>query len=119
MIRLGRIDHVGLRVADLDEAAARWCIQLGLIERARDEQRAYLACDDEPYCLELTAGDEPGHDHTAFELHATCSPDDARAHLDGVDVPFEEREGSIWLADPDGRAIQLLPYRPPEAEIDR
>ena len=84
MIRLGRIDHVGLRVADLDEAAARWCIQLGLIERARDERRAYLACDDEPYCLELEAGDEPGHDHTAFELHASCSHEDARAHLEGL-----------------------------------
>ena len=119
MIRLGRIDHVGLRVADLDEAAARWCIQLGLVERARDEQRAFLACDDEPYCLELAAGEEPGHDHTAFELHATCTPDDATAHLDGLGVVHEQREGSIWLADPDGRAIQLLPYRPPEAEVAR
>ncbi len=55
MIRLGRIDHVGLRVADLDEAAARWCIQLGLVERPRGEGRAYLACNDEPYCLELVS----------------------------------------------------------------
>jgi catechol-2,3-dioxygenase len=119
VIRLGRIDHVGLRVADLDEAAARWCIQLGLLERARDEQRAYLACDDEPYCLELAAADDPGHDHTAFELHASCSPADALSHLAVLGVEHEEREGSIWLGDPDGRAIQLLPHRPPGAEVDR
>ena len=119
MIRLGRIDHVGFRVADLDEAAARWCIQLGLVERARDERRAYLACDDEPYCLELEAAQEPGHDHTAFELHATCTSADARGRLEELGVAHDEREGSIWLADPDGRAIQLLPYRPPAAEVDR
>ena len=33
VIRLRRIDHVGLRVADLDEASARWALQLGLVER--------------------------------------------------------------------------------------
>jgi catechol 2,3-dioxygenase-like lactoylglutathione lyase family enzyme len=119
MIRLGRIDHVCLRVADLDEAAARWSLQLGLMERPRADGRAFLACNDEPYCVELAAGDEPGHDHTAFELHSTCSPDDARAHLDVLGIEFEEREGSIWLADPDGRAIQLLPHRESATEVDR
>ena len=119
MIRLGRIDHVCLRVADLDEAAARWSLQLGLMERPRADGRAFLACNDEPYCVELAAGDESGHDHTAFELHSTCSPDDARAHLDVLGIEFEEREGSIWLADPDGRAIQLLPHRESATEVDR
>mgnify|MGYP006152008123 CR=1 FL=1 len=27
-----------------------------------------LACNDEPYCLELVEGGSPGHDHFAFEL---------------------------------------------------
>ena len=34
MIRLHRLAHVCLRVADLDEASARWQIQFGLVERA-------------------------------------------------------------------------------------
>ncbi len=38
MIELRRIDHVGLRVADLDEAARRWAIQFGLTEVERDGQ---------------------------------------------------------------------------------
>jgi len=119
VIRLGRIDHVALCVADLDEASARWCVQLGLVERHREDGRAFLACDDEPYCLELMAGGDPGHDHTAFELHATCARDDARAHLEALGVVHEEREGAVWLSDPDGRPIQLLPHRAPASEVER
>ena len=48
MIRLGRIDHVCLRVRDLDEAATRWSLQFGLVERAHEPGRALLACNDEP-----------------------------------------------------------------------
>ena len=82
MIRLHRLDHVCLRVADLDEASARWQLQFALVERSRDDGRALLACNDEPYCLELVEGGVPGHDHYAFELAPGCSLDDARAHLD-------------------------------------
>ena len=84
VIRLHRLDHVCLQVADLDEASARWQIQFGLVERSRAGGRAFLACNDEPYCLELVEGDEPGHDHTAFELALECSLDDARAHFDDL-----------------------------------
>jgi len=119
VIRLGRIDHVALRVSDLDEAAARWCLQLGLVEREREPGRAFLACDDEPYSLELVPGGEPGYDHVAFELHRSCSLAAARAHLDASAVEHEERDGSVWLADPDGRSIQLVPHRPPDTEKAR
>ena len=85
------------------------------MERSRADGRAYLACNDEPYCLELVAGNEPGFDHVAFELHSDCSLEEARASLDGS----EEREGSLWLKDPDGRAIQLLPHRPPTSDVGR
>jgi catechol-2,3-dioxygenase len=117
-VRLRRIDHVCLRVADLDEAASRWCLQFGLVERERADGRAFLACNDEPYCLELVPG-EPGLDHYAFELHSTTSVDDARAHLDGLGVRSDEREGSLFVDDPDGRAVQLMPLREPATEIDR
>jgi catechol-2,3-dioxygenase len=65
------------------------------------------------------AGGDPGHDHTAFELHGTCAPGDAREHLEALGVVHEEREGAVWLADPDGRAIQLLPHRAPASEVER
>ena len=79
MIALRRIDHVALRVADLDEAAARWAQQFGLHVRARDAEAVRLACDDEPYCLELIAGGEPGLDHVGWELAADCTLEQARA----------------------------------------
>ena len=119
MIRLHRIDHVCLRVADLDEAAARWALQFGLVERSRESGRALLACNDEPYCLELVEAGEPGHDHAGFELGPDCSLDDAKAHLESKAVPWEEREGCLFVADPDGRGVQLMPYRPPATEVDR
>lgn len=119
MIRLHRIDHAALRVADLDEASARWQIQFGLVERSRKEGRAFLACNDEPYCLELIEGDRPGHDHFAFELAPDCSLGEACAHLETHGVPSEEREGSLFVADPDGRPVQLMPYRLPPTETDR
>jgi catechol 2,3-dioxygenase-like lactoylglutathione lyase family enzyme len=110
VMRLGRIDHVCLRVADLDEASARWCLQFGLVERSRGDGRALLACNDEPYSLELVEGGHPGHDHAAFELRHDYTLDDARSHLEASGCPCEEREGSLFVSDPDGRAVQLLPF---------
>lgn len=118
-MRLHRIDHVALRVADLDEASARWQIQFGLVERERDGRRSLLACNDEPYCLELIEGERPGHDHVAFELHRECSLDDARADLQRLDVEWAEREDALFVDDPDGRSVQLMPHREQSTEVDR
>jgi catechol 2,3-dioxygenase-like lactoylglutathione lyase family enzyme len=115
VIRLRGIDHVGLRVGDLDEASARWCIQFGLVERSRGDGRALLSCNDELYSLELLEGGRPGHDHTAFELGHDCTLDEAREHLEASGQAWEEREGSLLLSDPDGRTVQLIAL----AEADR
>ena len=82
MISLRRIDHVGLMVKDVEDAARRWSLQFGLVERERDGDRARLACDDEPFCLELMAADAPELSHVAYELRRSCSLDDARRHFD-------------------------------------
>ena len=114
MIELRRIDHVCLRVTDLDEATARWAVQFGLLDRGREGRRALLSCDDEPYSLELAESDDAGHDHTGFELSAGCSLDDARAHFRGLGITWREEEGSLFVHDPDGRGVQVMPYRPQE-----
>jgi catechol 2,3-dioxygenase-like lactoylglutathione lyase family enzyme len=112
-VRLHRLDHVCLRVADLDEAARRWCLQFGLVERERDDGRALLACNDEPYCLELCAGEPAGHDHVAYELGEGSSLDDARRRLESHGLEWREADGSVFVDDPDGRAVELMPYREP------
>jgi catechol 2,3-dioxygenase-like lactoylglutathione lyase family enzyme len=119
MIRLRGIDHVCLQVAELEEASARWCVQFGLVERSRGHGRALLSCDDEPYSLELVEGPRPGHDHAAFELRHDCTLDQARAHLEASDHTWEEREGSLFVRDPDGRTVQLVPFAEAASEVDR
>jgi catechol-2,3-dioxygenase len=114
MLGLRRIDHVALRVADLDEAVPRWCVQFGLTESGREDGRAFLRCGYEPYSLELVERGEPGFDHHAFELTRGLSLDDAAAHLERSGVAYQSRDDALHFADPDGNGVQLVPYRPPE-----
>ena len=112
MIAIRGIDHVGLRVADVAEAAPRWAIQFGLTIHHVRSDRALLACDDEPYCLELIAGDNPGHDHTTFELRRSCGLTDAEAHLQAVGADYEREGETLRIADPDGNIVNLVAWRP-------
>ncbi|MGF1473618.1 MAG: VOC family protein [Rubrobacteraceae bacterium] len=113
MISLRRIDHVSLHVTDVEDAANRWAIQFGLALRERDGHRARLACDDEPYSLELLAAAAPGVEHVAYELRRSCSLDDARQHFEELGVEWEEPGGGLRVADPEGNRVLVLPYREP------
>jgi catechol 2,3-dioxygenase-like lactoylglutathione lyase family enzyme len=117
VIELGRIDHVGLRVADLDEAVTRWCAQLGLAVSGQDAERAQLSCDDEPCALELIAGEAAGFDHVAYELAPGCSLAHAHARLEEWGAPVQGDENRLRTADADGNAIVLLPYREPTSRL--
>jgi catechol-2,3-dioxygenase len=112
MLGLRRIDHVALRVADLDEAVPRWCVQFGLTESDREDGRAFLRCGYEPYSLELVEDGEPGFDHQAFELARGLSLDDAASQLERAGVTHERSDDGLHLADPDGNGIELVAYRP-------
>jgi catechol-2,3-dioxygenase len=117
VIALGTLEHVGLRVADLGEAARRWTLEFGLTERARDRGAVALSCDDEPCALELIAGGPPGFDHVAWGLSRDCSIENAAAHLNGLGVGFERVSDHLELADLEGNAIHLLPYREPDSRL--
>jgi catechol 2,3-dioxygenase-like lactoylglutathione lyase family enzyme len=117
-MRLGRLDHVALRVADPDEAARRWALQFGLTERESEPGRVALSCDDEPYALELLAGaGEPGFDHVTWGLARGYGLDDAAAHLDGLGVAFERAGDRLELADLEGNAVHVVPYRAPASRL--
>ena len=113
MIALRRLDHVCLRVGDVDEASRRWSLQFGLTERSRSDGRATLSCDDEPLALELVEGAPAGFDHTAYELSRSCSLDEALSHIEGLGVTADAADGRLELRDVEGNAIHLLPYREP------
>lgn len=112
MIALRRIHHVCLGVEDLPAAAWRWSIQFGLTIRDEREDRAYLACDYEPYSLELVQAENAGADHTGFELARGVTLEQVGAHLDALDVEHELAHGAVHLRDPDGHGIELVPYAP-------
>ena len=111
MIEIRRIDHVALRVANLDEAEHRWAIQFGLTEVERVGHHAFLRCAYEPYSLELVGAGAPGHDHTGWELRRSCTLDHAAAQLDHHGVAYEHHDGALHFADPDGYGIELMPFR--------
>ena len=111
MIELRRIDHVALGSVDVASAAERWSNQFGLRVRSLEGGRALLSCEDEPYSLELLESASPGHLHTAFELARDCTIADARTHLAALGISYEESRGTVQLADPEGRGVELLPYR--------
>jgi catechol 2,3-dioxygenase-like lactoylglutathione lyase family enzyme len=116
VIALHRLDHVALRVADLDEASRRWSLQFGLAERGSDGECVTLACDDEPRALVLRAagtGEDPGFAGVGWELSPVCSLPDAAAHLEAIGVAHTRRHDRLELADPDGNQIWLLPYAEP------
>jgi catechol-2,3-dioxygenase len=115
VIALRRLDHASLRVTDVAGASARWCAQFGLVERERDDRRARLACDDEPFCIEFVAADAPGVEHVAYELRRGVTLDDARSHFDSCDVQWEEREDGLRVEDPEGNGVLVMPYRRPES----
>ncbi len=110
VIRLGRIDHVCFSVDNVGEARGRWSNEFGLLDRGGGERVALLACEDEPYSLELVEG-EPGHHHTAFELERGCSLEEAESALDEAGVEWERIDGAVYLSDPDGFRIELRPHR--------
>jgi catechol 2,3-dioxygenase-like lactoylglutathione lyase family enzyme len=111
---LRRIHHVCLRTGDLATAAQRWSIQFGLTIRELTPERARLACAYEPYSLELVPSDTPGADHAGFELARGVSLDDAASHLERLGVSWEESSGGLFLRDPDGFGVELVPYAPPD-----
>ncbi|HWH67363.1 MAG TPA: VOC family protein, partial [Gaiellales bacterium] len=110
MIEIRRIDHVALRVADLDEAEHRWAIQFGLTEVERVGHHAFLRCAYEPYSLQLVGAGAPGHDHTGWELRRSCTLEHAAAQLDHHGVDYEHHDGALHFADPDGYGIELMPF---------
>jgi catechol-2,3-dioxygenase len=111
MIKLRALDHVALNVADLEEASTRWSLQFGLTEHQRRDDRIRLACDDEPYSVELIAGEPAGLDHVAWQLAADCDLEQARDHLEAHGVSTREATGAVCCEDPEGNGICLVSYK--------
>jgi catechol 2,3-dioxygenase-like lactoylglutathione lyase family enzyme len=113
---IGRIHHVGLRVDDVPEAAARWSLLLGLTGEV-DPELAVLRCAYEDVCLVLRPAGEraPGLEHVGWELRHDVPLPVAAARLDAAGVPHAattvpRRGAALRLEDPDGNGIVLVEH---------
>jgi catechol 2,3-dioxygenase-like lactoylglutathione lyase family enzyme len=119
---IGAIHHVRLRVADVEEAAARWKLLYGLSGEA-EHGRALLRCGYEDFCLELRpcrGGHGPGVEHVGWELLPSVTLDEAAARLGDAArrVPVPLRGEGLRLEDPDGNGVVVV-ERAQRAEQER
>ena len=90
----------------------RWSIQFGLTVREHRDSRARLACAYEPYSLELVESGRPGADHTGYELDPGVTLDEAGRRLEREGVEYEREAQAVYLRDPDGHGVELVPHVP-------
>lgn len=138
-IRLKGLDHVVLRVRDVERALAFYVGVLGCREERRIDDLGLIQLRAGESLIDLVgtetplgragggepAADGPNMDHFALAL-ADFDTAAIRAHLEAHDISWTEpatrygAEGygpSIYLRDPEGNTVELK--GPPEAPADR
>ena len=132
MIRVIGLDHINIRVADLDRALEFYTGALGLHVVQRNRRRdgtaglVALRAGGSIIFLQPSPGYKPvGHDasgldHYSLEIEKFESPDAFKAHLqekhvDIVEGPVKRFAAhgdgtSIYVRDPDGHRIELKQY---------
>jgi catechol 2,3-dioxygenase len=127
-VKIKRLDHFGIEVADLTRAERFYTTVLGFAVVNRFGDQVLLDCGGQNLALfevprlELTKGerrtliDQPlGKGHHAFALDAT-GLDSARKELQsaGVEVAAPIDWGDhdcLYFLDPDGNLLELIRYR--------
>ena len=110
---ISAIHHAALRVANLEEAFARWSHTLGLHGEIHNDH-AILRCTHEDFGLLLMPStDKPGLEYVAYELAPKLSFEEAKTELKARALTFEEvaiphRGTGLKLQDPDGNNVVLL-----------
>lgn len=124
------IDHLVLRVGDVERSAEFYCTYLGAT-REQDElwksgNRNYLSLRIGSALLDLTPASDPGAlgntgvAHICLEV-AGADPEDVRSVLESEEILVESsvsesrvgargRGSSLYLTDPDGYRIELKWY---------
>ncbi len=125
MLRPRALDHVGLKVTDMDRSLRFYCDGLGLeLLRRKDRERgratAVLAVGQQemnlfsdPDFAGADSGNPPGLDHFCLEM-ACPSIDELVAALGRAGIaidkpPVKRSDGiSLFVADPDGCRVELI-----------
>ena len=123
------LDHVGLKVTDMDKSLRFYCDGLGLellrrsnkgpgvasaVLRVGDQEMNLFSNPD--FAAGASAGDPPGLDHFCLEVES-ASIDElllalARAGIAVAKPPVKRSDGvSLFVSDPDGCRVELIVKR--------
>lgn len=103
--RAGGIDHVALRVTEVEASARFYQRHLGLDRTGRcGPGSCFLRCGED--FLALFQGDRPGLDHFSFGVPG-YRPEDAVERLKAAGLSPERRGDRVYFRDPDGTELQV------------
>ena len=126
MLKPRALDHVGLKVTDMDRSLRFYCDGLGLeLLRRRDKGTGIASAvlriggqemnlfSDPSFASTATNDDPPGLDHFCLEVES-ASIDDLMAALAQAGIaiakpPVQRSDGiSLFVSDPDGCRVELI-----------
>src|SRR4029079_4556667 len=89
--RILRLQHVQIRVPDLELCTAYYTEVLGLIETAHEENRVFLKCWDEHehHSVVLRQAPTYGLDHMSFKVAELDDLDHYTERVEGVGIPVK------------------------------
>ena len=99
------LNHVALRVPDLDRSVAFYGQHLGLGVLRKGPSNAFLSCGGNNF-LALFRGDKPGLDHFCFTI-ADYGASRTVKRLEAAGLTHERHEDRVYFEDPDGLTVQL------------
>ncbi len=98
------LNHVALRVQDLDRSEAFYRDTLGLATLRRLQSVRFMACG--PHFVALFRGQTPRLDHLGFSWPDYDQAEAAR-RLEGAGLEPRLEENRTYFDDPDGHRLQL------------
>jgi catechol 2,3-dioxygenase len=125
MIRLTRIGHVALRVADVERSRAFYSTLLGfeVVEEDPEHGGVFMTLGDNFHTLDIGQHPAPeaaqrpqrgqiGLGHIAFQVGSYAALREAYAHLVGNGVEILRatnhiNQRSFYFADPDGNTLEI------------
>jgi catechol-2,3-dioxygenase len=137
MIRLTRIGHVALRVADVELSRAFYTKLLGfeVVEEDSEHGGVFMALEGLSHTIDLFPVDDPrtaraqtpggvGVRHVAFLVDSEQALKDAYLALQGAGVPIVRAidhvsQKSIYFHDPDGNVLEIYYELPHARELFR
>ena len=137
MIRLTRIGHVALRVADVERSRAFYTTLLGfeVVEEDPEHGGVFMALEGLSHTIDLFPVDDPrtvpaqtpgavGVRHIAFLVDSEQALKDAYETLQASGVPIiraidHVSQKSIYFQDPDGNLLEIYYELPHARELFR